>query len=266
MLTTLNSPLTTKYAVSAVSYINTKPFLHGLELSSVRNKILLTQETPAQCAQKLLSNEIDIGLVPVAVIPLLKNPQIVSPFCIGSNGVVKTVCLFSEVPLEEINTIYLDYQSRTSVLLVQLLMKEYWKKEVIFLPALEGYETNTIKNNIAAVIIGDRAIANLGKYSYEYDLSEAWKQYTGLPFVFAAWVSNKIIDQGFLDDFNAALQIGLSNRNQLLPEYESYNSKVFSVKEYWNTNIQYELDTDKKQALELFLKKLNPKQQFFYCY
>jgi hypothetical protein len=69
--------------------------------------------------------------------------------------------------------------------------------------------------------------------------------------------------RGFLDDFNAALQIGLSNRNQLLPEYESYNSAVFSVKEYWNTNIQYELDTDMKQALELFLKKLNPKQQFF---
>jgi chorismate dehydratase len=84
--------------------------------------------------------------------------------------------------------------------------------------------------------------------------------------VFAAWVSNKMIEQDFLDDFNAALQIGLSNRNQLLQEYESYNSTVFSVKEYWNTNIQYELDSDKKQALELFLKKLNPKQQFFYCY
>jgi chorismate dehydratase len=252
--------------ISAVSYINTKPFLHGLELSSVRNKILLTQETPAQCAQKLLSNEIDIGLVPVAVIPLLKNPQIVSPFCIGSNGKVKTVCLFSEVPVEEINTVYLDYQSRTSVLLVQVLMKEYWKKEITFLPALEGYEINTIKNNIAAVIIGDRAIANLGKYKYEYDLSEIWKQHTGLPFVFAAWVSNKMIEQDFLDDFNAALQIGLSNRSQLLKEYERYDSDVFSVKEYWNTNIQYELDDDKKQALELFLKKLNPKQQFFYCY
>lgn len=252
--------------ISAVSYINTKPFLHGLELSSVRNKILLTQETPAQCAQKLLSNEIDIGLVPVAVIPLLKNPQIVSPFCIGANGKVKTVCLFSEVPVEEINTVYLDYQSRTSVLLVQVLMKEFWKKEITFLPALEGYESNTVKNNIAAVIIGDRAIANLGKYRYEYDLSETWKQYTGLPFVFAAWVSNKMIEQDFLDDFNAALQIGLSNRSQLLKEYERYNSDVFSVKEYWNENIQYELDDDKKQALELFLKKLNPKQQFFYCY
>ena len=259
------SLLTTKYSVSAVSYLNTKPFLHGLEISSIKNKILLTQETPAQCAQKLLNNEIDIGLVPIAIIPQLKNPQIVSPFCIGANGKVKTVCLFSEVPLEEINTIYLDYQSRTSVLLVQLLMKEFWKKDVTFLPALEGYE-NAIKNNIAAVIIGDRAIANIGKYAYEYDLSEAWKQHTDLPFVFAAWVSNKEINQDFLDDFNAALQIGLSNRSQLLTQYDKYNSPYFSVKEYWNNNIQYELDADKKQALELFLKKLNPNQQFFYCY
>lgn len=251
--------------ISAVSYLNTKPFLHGLDISSVKNKIKLTQDTPAQSAQKLLTGEIDIGLVPIAVIPQLKNPQIVSPFCIGANGKVKTVCLFSDVPLEEINTIYLDYQSRTSVLLVQLLMKEYWKRNVTFLPALEGYE-NSIKNNIAAVIIGDRAIANLGKYAYEYDLAEAWKQYTDLPFVFAAWVSNKEIEQDFLDDFNAALQIGWSNRSQLLEQYKNYNSPFFSVKEYWSNNIQYELDSDKKQALELFLKKINPNQQFFYCY
>lgn len=253
------------YKVSAVSYLNTKPFLHGLEIASIKNKIKLSLDIPTLVAQKLLTGEVDIGLVPIAVIPQLKNPQIVSPFCIGANGKVKTVCLFSNVPIEEINTVYLDYQSRTSVLLVQVLFKEFWKHDVTFLPAFEGFE-NSIKNNIAAVIIGDRAIANLGKYKYEYDLAEVWKEHTGLPFVFAAWVSNKEIDQDFLDDFNAALQIGLSNRNQILDQYKKYNSPYFSVKEYWNTNIQYQLDNDKKQALELFLRKLNPKQQFFYCY
>ena len=251
--------------ISAVSYLNTKPFLHGLENASVKNKINLSLDIPTLVAQKLLNNEVDIGLVPIAIIPQLKNPQIVSPFCIGANGNVKTVCLFSNVPIDEINTIYLDYQSRTSVLLVQLLMREFWKKEVTFLPAFEGYE-NTIKNNIAAVIIGDRAIAALGKFKYEYDLADAWKQHTGLPFVFAAWVSNKHIEQDFLDDFNAALQIGLSNRNQILTEYENFNSAYFSVKEYWNSDIQFDLDNHKKQALELFLRKLNPQQQFFYCY
>ena len=253
------------YKVSAVSYLNTKPFLHGLEIASIKNKIKLNLDIPTLVAQKLLTGEVDIGLVPIAVIPQLKNPQIVSPFCIGANGKVKTVCLFSNVPIEEINTVYLDYQSRTSVLLVQILFKEFWKQDVTFLPAFEGYE-NAIKSNIAAVIIGDRAIANLGKYKFEYDLAEVWKQHTGLPFVFAAWVSNKEIEQDFLDDFNAALQIGWSNRNQILDHYKKYNSPDFSVKEYWNTNIQYQLDNDKKQALELFLRKLNPKQQFFYCY
>ncbi len=251
--------------ISAVSYLNTKPFLHGLELSSVKDKIQLSLDTPAICAQKLMNNEADIGLVPVAVIPLLQHPQIVSPFCIGAGGNVKTVCLFSNVPLEEINTVYLDYQSRTSVLLVQLLFKEFWKQHVTFLPAFEGYE-QSVKNNIAAVIIGDRAIAGLGKYPYIYDLSDVWKQYTGLPFVFAAWVSNKQIDNDFLDEFNAALQIGLSTRNQIVEDYASYNSPFFDVKEYWNENVQFSLDGPKKQALELFLKKLNPRQQFFYCY
>lgn len=251
--------------ISAVSYLNTKPFLHGLELSSVKNKIRLSMDTPAVCAQKLLNNEADIGLVPVAVIPQLQHPQIVSPFCIGADGNVKTVCLFSNVPLEEINTVYLDYQSRTSVLLVQLLMREYWKMEVAFLPALEGFE-KSIKNNIAAVIIGDRAIEHLGKHRFEYDLSAAWKQHTGLPFVFAAWVSNKQIDNDFLDEFNAALQIGLSTRNQIVDVYTAYNSPYFDVKEYWNQNVQFDLDEPKKKALELFLKKLNPNQQFFYCY
>ena len=253
------------YKISAVSYLNTKPFLHGLHLSEIRHSIKLTQDTPAQCAQKLLIGDIDIGLVPVAVIPMLKNPQIVSPFCIGANGNVKTVCLFSEVPLAEIETVYLDYQSRTSVLLVQVLMKEYWKKEVSFLPAIEGFENN-INKHTAAVIIGDRAIAALGKFKYEYDLAAAWKQHTGLPFVFAAWVANKSIGQNFLDEFNAALQIGLSNRRQLLQQYKSYNSALFSVNDYWNECIQFELDISKKQALELFLKKINPKQQFIYCY
>jgi chorismate dehydratase len=254
-----------QYSISAVSYLNTKPFLHGLEISTIKNIIKLSLDIPTIVAQKLLNNEVDIGLVPIAVIPQLNNPQIISPFCIGANGNVKTVCLFSNVPIEEINTIHLDYQSRTSVLLVQLLMREYWKKEVTFLPAFDGYE-NAIKNNIAAVIIGDRAIDALGKWKYEYDLAHIWKQHTGLPFVFAAWVSNKEIDVDFLDGFNAALQIGLSNKSQLIEKYKNYNSPNFTVEEYWNSNIQYYLDNDKKQALELFLRKLNPSQQFIYCY
>ncbi|MCB0507656.1 MAG: menaquinone biosynthesis protein [Chitinophagales bacterium] len=254
-----------KYKISAVAYLNTKPLLHGLENTEIANHIIISQDTPAECAEKLLNDEVDIGLVPVAIIPLLSKPIIVSPYCIGADGTVKTVCLFAEQPLEEIHTIYLDYQSRTSVLLVQLLMKEYWKKEVKFLPATAGYE-NQVKGQFGAVIIGDRAIAAMEKYPYQYDLAEAWKKHTGLPFVFAAWVSNKEIDQAFLNAFNSALQYGWDNRNQLLAQYEHYNSSHFSVEQYWSSNIQYALDDKKKQALELFMQKLHPTHKIMYCY
>lgn len=253
------------YRISAVSYLNTKPLLFGLENNPIYKKIKITQDIPSLCAQKLLNDEVDIGLVPIAIIPQLKQPRIVSPYCIGADGEVKTVCLFSAVPMEQINTIYLDYQSRTSVLLVQLLMKEYWKKEVNFLPATEGFE-NVIKEDIAAVIIGDRAITAAKKYPYVYDLSLAWKQHTGLPFVFAAWVSNKEIDADFLDEFNAAIKNGLEHRLQLVDQFTSYNSDSFSIQEYWTKNIQYEITPDKKQAFELFIQKLNPKTQYIYCY
>lgn len=254
-----------KYQISAVSYLNTKPFLFGLERTDIKDKIIISQNHPAQCAIDLLNNKIDIGLVPVAIIPLLSNPHIVSPYCIGANGIVKTVSLFSNVSLDDIQTVYLDEQSRTSVLLVQILFREFWKKEVQFLPAYPNYE-NQIKNNEAAVLIGDRCIPLLNQYTYNYDLAEAWKQYTNLPFVFAAWVSNTEINNNFLEQFNNALQFGLQHKIDLANEYEHYNTSYFDVIEYWTKNIQYNLDEDMKVGLELFLKKINPKQLIFYCY
>ena len=112
--------------ISAVSYLNSKPFLYGLEQSYVRGKIDISLDTPAQAAEKLLNDEVEISLVPVAIIPQLENPVIISPYCIGADGKVATVCLFSNVPVEEIKTVHLDYQSRTSVQLVRVLFREFW--------------------------------------------------------------------------------------------------------------------------------------------
>lgn len=253
------------YHISAVSYLNTKPFLYGIEQATIRSNIHLTQNNPAQCAIDLLNNKIDIGLVPVAIIPLLSNPHIVSPFCIGANGNVKTVSLFSNTSIDDIQTVYLDEQSRTSVLLVQILFKEYWKKEVQFLPAYPNYEYQ-IKNGEAAVVIGDRCINLLEKYNYNYDLSLAWKNLTNLPFVFAAWVSNKNLSTNFLNQFNDALAFGIEHKTKIAQQYAIYNNSNFNVLDYWTQNIQYLLSEDMKLALELFLKKINPKQQILYCF
>lgn len=240
--------------ISAVSYLNTKPFIYGLKNYSFNFNCIVSEDIPAVAAQKLLCDEVDIALVPVAVIPQIENPKIISPYCIGANGSVDTVCLFANVPLDAIDTILLDYQSKTSVQLVKILCRNYWKKDVQFIDATAGFEQKA-NDNTAVVVIGDRTIALMNQYQYMYDLSKAWQDYTGLPFVFAAWIAKHDIDKTIIQALNAAFELGLLHRNEVVQHYQP-NYAHFSVDKYLNNTIQYHLDQDKKTALDLFLKYL----------
>ncbi len=105
--------------------MNTKPlmyaFKHGLKIHGME----IVEAYPAKIASMLLNDEIDVGLVPVAIIPKLKEHYIISDYCIGAEQAVASVCLFSEVPIEKIEKIILDYQSRTSVALARVLIATY---------------------------------------------------------------------------------------------------------------------------------------------
>ena len=98
-----------KVKVGAVSYLNTKPLVYAFEQGVMDSLLEITFDYPSKVAQKLQQNEIDLGLVPVAVIPKIENAQIVSDFCIATDGEVASVCLFSDVPLHQIESILLDY-------------------------------------------------------------------------------------------------------------------------------------------------------------
>jgi chorismate dehydratase len=240
--------------ISAVSYLNTKPFLFGINQSGLIEKynLIIQTDLPSVCAEKLMNNQVDIGLVPVAVLPELKKYELISDYCIGAEGPVKTVMLYSQVPLEEIKTIYLDYQSKTSVLLARVLAKELWHIAPEFTPAFKGYETQ-IKENRAGVVIGDRTFLLNNTFKYEFDLAEEWKKLTGLPFVFAAWVANKEIDKTFIKEFNLALKNGLSS---IASVAETYHDPVIDLEEYFTKYISYDFTPEKKQALDLFLEKI----------
>lgn len=242
--------------ISAVSYLNTIPFVHGLKQSELIKIIDLQLDYPSICAEKLINGIVDLALVPVAVIPKLKEAHIISDYCIGANGAVDTVCLYSDVPIEEIESIALDYQSRTSVALLKILLNEYWQLNPELKKANVGFEEN-IKGNHAALVIGDRAFALNTKYAYIYDLSAIWKKMTGLPFVFAAWVANTKLPKDFIFSFNKALEKGLSNIDKALAlEGDSYpNCK--NPEDYLNNKISYNLDVEKQKGMELFLRKIS---------
>ncbi|HPH21827.1 MAG TPA: menaquinone biosynthesis protein [Haliscomenobacter sp.] len=247
-----------KIRVTAVSYLNTKPLLYGLFKSPVAAELDLQLDIPSVCAEKLRSGQADLGLVPVAIIPELGTPYIVSDYCIGAEGMVKTVCVYAKKPLEELEYIYLDYHSRTSVELARILIREYWKVDVQLLPAQPGFETK-IQGTTGALLIGDRTMGLESKYPFVYDLGEAWLKHTGLPFVFAAWVSTRPLDPTFIQRFNTALKTGLDFIPELI--YLLPAQPDFDLKTYFTKYISYPLTPEKKEALALFLRKMNPADQ-----
>jgi chorismate dehydratase len=239
-----------RYSVSIVSYTNTLPLRYGINKSKLLDEMDLQLDIPAICAQKLIYNTVDIGLIPVAVIPQLKDHYIISKYCIGSNDRVDTVKLYSYVPLEEIKSIYLDYQSRTSVMLAKVLCKHYWKIQPTFMDAIPGFE-RSFKHGEASVVIGDRCFALNAKFPYEYDLAFEWKKYTKLPFVFAAWVSNKKIDEDFITKLERAMQYGIEHTKDAINEADIADKAMIEI--YLTQRINYDLDEGKKQSLHVFL-------------
>ncbi len=239
-----------KIRVGAVSYLNTKPLLYGIKRASVLERMELTEDYPAKVAEQLLNDEIDIGLVPVAIIPRIKQHFIVSDYCIGAEGEVATVSLFSDVPIDKVKKVLLDYQSRTSVNLAKVLMRDFWKVNPEIEDADEDFQSK-ITGTTAAVVIGDRAFEQRKRSTYDYDLAAAWKKMTNLPFVFAAWIANKPIDAAFINEFNQANAYGVGLIDEVVAENPYQH---FDLKSYYTKNISYELTADKKEGLNLFLK------------
>mgnify|MGYP003574983538 CR=1 FL=1 len=233
-----------KIKISAVSYTNTKPFIYGIEHSDIINEVDLSLDIPSDCANKLIDNKVDIGLIPVATIPLVSNANIITNYCIGSIGAVNSVFIFSNVPVNEIKTVKLDAHSRTSNNLAKVLLKFHFKVDVEFTTNLEA-ETD------AFVLIGDRTFGKKGDFKFAYDMGEEWMKFTGLPFVYAAWVANKTIPEAFIKEFDKALALGLANRESVLKELPVLPN--FDLKDYLFDKLNFDLTFDKRKALNLFL-------------
>jgi len=208
---------------------------------------------PAQLAEMLKMGELDVALVPVALLPELPEYHIVSDYCIASDHEVASVCLFSEKPLSEIKRVYLDYQSKTSVALLKILFKHHWNLEVEFLSASDESYIDKIQTDTAGLIIGDRALQFRDRFAYRYDLATAWREMTGLPFVFAVWVSVREMDAEWVKFFNIYNRAGLSDLAHVAGGYKHIYADVLS---YYTENINYSLLALHYEGLHQFLALL----------
>jgi chorismate dehydratase len=239
--------------IAAVSYYNTLPLIYGILHSGLMNNFELQLEVPAVCAKKLMQKEVDLALVPIGALPQIQPYQVISDFCIGASGNVKTVLLLSETPIESIHKVYLDMDSLTSVNLVKILAKRFWKIKSEWCNQVVDEKINLLPGE-GIVMIGDKAFGMDKKFAYCYDLAGEWFKFTGLPFVFAAWITQNTLSPAFIQDFNASLNWGLQHRAESISLARNLMISENALTEYLQKDISFHLDAQKKTALDLFLR------------
>jgi chorismate dehydratase len=188
----------------------------------------------------------------------MKKYYIITDYCLGAYGKVRTVMLLSNCPFEKIKTINLDYRSRSSINLARILAKNSWKKEFLWNNTSEQFDFAGISDTEAIVLIGDRCFEFENKFRYKIDLAEEWYKFTGLPFAFACWTANKKLDEKFIEEFNIALGTGVRN----IPEVVEKYGKTGTIRGedlfiYLTKNMNFDLNNDKRKAIDLFLELMS---------
>ena len=234
-----------KIDIGSVPHLNALPLIAGLE-----KKILLAP--PIRLAKLLREGKLNAALVPIAELLEHDHSRIRLPLAIVSHGAVRSVYLAHRVPLTQVKTIVFDPESRTSNLLLKLLLKED-------LPHSASWMSPTNPDQAdAKILIGDRALASENKLLSEdwqlIDLGQWWSNLTGKPFVYAAWgirrdQKDKSLEQLLLHAAEDGLPRlkSIATNQTILPPDTAYD--------YLTQNIQYELGEPEWEGLLEFQRR-----------
>ncbi len=238
--------------IGAVSYLNTKPLVAGLETISDRYELVF--DLPSRLADRLSSGELDVALIPSVEATLNPNYRILSDACIGCRGPVWSVKLVSKVPANAIQTLALDEGSRTSRALTKVILANKFDCRPQF--SNLSMEADWRESSTDAVlIIGDRAMnLDSGTFVHQWDLGEVWNQWTGLPFVFAMWVAREDDELDFLSELlSRARDRGVEQLDQLVDtHYSNYGLTREQCDDYLKNRLHFWLEAEEKKALNLF--------------
>ncbi len=172
--------------IGSVPYLNAVPLTWALHRVGFRGTLVFG--TPAELSQWLQQGKIDAGLLPIAEYLRGVGGGIVADVALAADGAVRSVLLISKVPLYQVETVAVDRGSRSSVLLLKVLLAERYGVAPVLLP-MEPDLDKMVARADAALLIGDAALLVEPRPPWQVvDLGQEWKLMTGLPFVFAAWV------------------------------------------------------------------------------
>ena len=238
--------------VSAVSFLNARPLVHGLEAE--RALFDIEFDLPSACAERLHAGEVDLGLIP-SFEYLRGDYRLVPGVAIGSDGPILSVAIFTRVPMGQVRRLALDTSSRTSAALTRILCAKRWQVAPEFVPALPSLG-DMLETADAALIIGDPALAidPLPRGIEKIDLGLAWQELTGLPFVYAAWAGRPgVLTARHVEALAAARDRGVEAVDTLAFEAAGGDPvRAGTFASYLRHNLRYTFGPREQAGLERF--------------
>ena len=266
-----------KIRLANAPFLNSVPYSLAKDLSWIDYQEVL----PAECGRKLFEDEVDVSLIPLAEwFSCGRDDEFeLLPLGIAAENPVTSVIFFSENPIEDIDTVYVDSASRSSIALLRILFQRRGRpwRNVRYHRTPAETARQRISGATGALLIGDPARAARGRYPFELDLAEAWREETGLPMVFAVWAARKdVLSPEQKAELLKTFQSGLDSRGILARDWaertssagissgpsamtagtssgsSSNESERASAEEYVQSHIHYRLDERSVQGAETY--------------
>ncbi len=246
-----------KKRLGAVSFLNTKPLIYGIEKNLFPHNFELTKAIPSLLAVDLNAGKLDVALIPsIAYAKNSPDLRIVPECGIIAHDAVKSIRLYFNKNLKNIRSVAVDISSMTSVVLTKIILAEKFEVR----PELVAAEPNLdamLGSADAALVIGDSALFRTGSSERNYlDLAEEWNDMTGLPFVFAVWAGKPgAIDSNDVQSIIFSRNLGLDNIDSLCHEAAAeYNTGFDVVKSYLTENVQFDLGENEIEGMRYFFE------------
>ena len=211
---------------------------------------------PAAVADGLAAAELDVGLVPVIELQRIPGLVALAGPCVAARSEVRSVLLISQRPVEEIRTVSLDENSRTSAALVRILLRDRHGVEARYVQAPADLDL-MLRQADAALLIGDPALRVDRRRYLVLDLAAEWRQLTGHPFVFALWAARQGVPRvGLARPFRESLRLAESEMPQLIQRAAAETGLARDeIETYLTRNLVFHLGAQERAGLEEFHRR-----------
>lgn len=273
-----------KLRISIVEFLNSAPLVWGFTDGPLAGRYDLSFAVPSQCAEDLRAGRVDVGIIPAVEYQRMENVVALPGMAVASKNEVRSILVFSKVPIEQAQSFALDTNSRSSVALARILCRRHWNIAPEFIDSAPNADEMLARAD-AALIIGDPALSLRLKVDAQaakvpqgkdcgccgegeplikgvetlfiYDVAQQWREMTGRPCVLAIWVARRgAVTPEILADFQASLAYGLAHIGEIAEGAAlKLDLPPRALERYLTENIDFSLDGENLAGLDLYYQE-----------